>query len=54
MSNAMKTAFTSGKIQTGMPAYNDPKKKGNSSGEVRHENKIENMEHMPKKGKKGY
>ena len=53
MSNVMKDAYGKGKMSCDIPSYSDPKKKANSSGEVRHENKIENMEHMPK-GKKGY
>lgn len=56
MGNVMKTAFTGGKTSADIPAYSEPKKSGQSSGEVRHKvnkNKIENMEHMPK-GKKGY
>lgn len=57
MSNVMGSAYCKGKVKTTMPGYNDPKKSGRTSGEVRHstnpKNNIENMKHMPK-GKKGY
>lgn len=55
MSNVMGSVYCSGKVKTTMPKYSDPKggKKGQSSGEVRHENKIEHLNNMPK-GKKGY